>query len=532
MNKNKSEKNNFQDDIKKHKKLLEFFSSVLFGRLVFVFFLIFLQILLIFVLTKKFSSYISFYFGGSILFSTIFMCYLSNSKGKNEFKIAWILPMVIFPFFAIFAYILYHVDYGGYKFKKQIVAIKNETDKFLPPLEETCQTLKKYPEIGDLAFYLDKLGHYPSFENNELKYYPSGEEFFPDFICELEKAEKFIFIEYFIIKIDESWGKVLDVLTRKAKEGVEIRILFDAIGSVSAASSRYVKFLKSLGINAQIFSPIFPVFSIHYNNRDHRKIVVIDGKTSFTGGVNIANEYFNVGKGKFKYWKDTAIKIKGSAIKNFTVMFLHTWNLGIKNYREDFEKYINVDYEVFKPNGLVTPYGDNAFNNEDIAENIYRWIIGSSKKYVHITSPYLVIDNQLACDLIFAAHRGIDVSLILPGKGDHYVTYAIGKTFIKDLVDNGVKVYLYKNDSFIHAKMFISDDKTAAIGSVNLDYRSLYHHFECGVLLHQCDEIGQMEKDFMETLKDCVLLDKDFYKKVPFITKLIGKSLRIMAPLF
>lgn len=529
-------KNQKISDIEKEqkirKKILKILSNVLFGRLVMCFALLALQIVVVLLLTLRFSVRISYYLTASILATTLFMIYLVNKKGKNEFKLAWLMPMILFPFFTIIAYVIYQIDYGGIKFKKRIVEEKKETDKFLPPFEQTKSSFEKYEKIKDLAYYLDNCGDYPSYENSQITYFPNGEMFFPVFLEELKKAKKFIFIEYFIIKFDESWNQIFEILKQKASEGVEVRVLFDALGSVTSASSAYVSALKKYGIKAQIFSPISPFFSIHYNNRDHRKIVVIDGKCSFTGGLNLSNEYFNIGKNKFKYWKDSACRICGKAIESFTVMFLHTWNIGLKKNNEAYQKYIKVDYDFYEENGLVCPYGDHAFNNEDVAENVYLWIINNAKKYVHITSPYLILDNRLLNALIFASHRGIDVSIIVPGKPDHFVTFAIGKTFIKNLVSNGVKVYLYKDDSFIHAKNFVSDDITATVGSVNLDYRSLYHHFECGVLLHENKEVLKIEQDFQNTIKESTLLEKDFYKKLPLMTKIVGELFRVMAPLF
>lgn len=525
------EKNGLQKKLKKKKNIAKIVSSVLFGRLALCFFLLLLQILLFWVFVEKLVSYIPFYFGGSILFSAGFMVYLANSKTKNEFKIAWLLPMILFPIVGVCAYTVYHIDYGGYKFKKKFLQIKEKTASFLENAENQESAENSYPEISDLLFYLRNSVRFPSYENNALEYYPCGEDFFPDFLEELRKAEKFIFIEFFIINSDESWDAVLSILSEKAKKGVEVRILFDAIGSVSVSSRIFVNYLKKLGINAQIFSPITPFFSIHYNNRDHRKIVVIDGKTAFTGGLNITNEYFNAGSERFAYWKDSAVKVKGGGVKSFTSMFLCTWSLGLKQ-NDDFEKYINAPCGKFAENGVIAPYGDNAFNNDDVAENIYLWIINSAKNYVHITTPYLIIDDRLSEALVFAVRRGVDVSIIVPGKHDHFVTYAIGKTFIDDLVQKGVKIYTYRDDSFIHSKNFVSDGKTATIGSINLDYRSLYHHFECGLLIHKNDEIQKFEDDFQATLKDCVLLENGFYKKLPFFMRAVGRALKIMSPLF
>lgn len=525
-----NKKRDFTEDILKNKRIKEIFSRILFGRLVLTFLILFIQVAVLFVFMKWLEPYIGYYFGGSITLSFLFMIYLANSDGRNEFKLAWLLPLIIFPLFGVIAYTLYHIDMGGYKFKKRIAYLKKQTDEFLPEPSESAKIISAYPEIRDLAVYLLDTGHYAPHTNSSVRYFSCGEEFFPDFLAELEKARKFIFIEYFIIKLDESWLRTVRILEKKAAEGVEIRVLFDAIGSVTAASANYVKYLNEHGINAQIFSPITALFSIHYNNRDHRKIVIIDGETAYTGGLNIANEYFNFGKNKFRYWKDTAVKVQGPAIQNFTCMFMHTWNLDQKK-DDDYGKYIKLDYPKKESRSLLIPYGDNAFNNEDIAENIYSYMINTAKKYVHITSPYLVIDNKLLSELIFAAKRGVDVSVIVPSMPDHLMTFCIGKTFLKQLVENGVSVYLYKKECFIHAKNFIADGKTATIGSVNLDYRSLYHHFECGLLIHDDNVINKIEHDFQDTIGDCTKMDIHSYKMLPWHIRTIGKLCRIFAPL-
>lgn len=526
----KTNSNHLTESIIKKRRLRSLLSNILLGRLVLTFFLILLQIIIVFVLVERLSLHIGYYFGGSISLSFFFITYLVNSRGKNEFKIAWLLPVILFPFFGITVYIFYHISSSGHFMRKRLSRLRQTTDAFLPCESETDKIAGAYPDAKGIAFYLSRSGHYPPHENSYVTYFANGESFFPDFIAELEKAEQFIFLEFFIIKIDESWLTILKILEEKARLGVEVRVLFDAIGSVSAAARSYIRHLEELHIQAQIFSPITPIFSIHYNNRDHRKIVVIDGKTAYTGGINIANEYFNSRAGKFNYWKDSAVKIKGPAIKNLTTLFMHTWNLR-KIRDSDMKMYIEAEYEHFLCRGLLIPYGDNAFNDEDIAENVYSYMINSAKQFIHITTPYLVIDNQLSNDLIFAAKRGVEVSLILPSKPDHFITFCIGKTFMKELVDNGVHIYLYKKDCFIHAKNFIVDGRTATIGSVNLDYRSLFHHFECGVLMHEADAIADIERDFQQTAGESTELSGDFYKKLPLHIKIFGKIFRIFAPL-
>lgn len=530
----KSKKRKFQNPdlnyiLIKDKHGKEIIKKILFSRVVLTFLMLLIQILIFLLFVLQLSSYIEYYFAGSVLFSTAFMIYLSNCRGKNEFKIAWIVPLVIFPLFGIGAYIMTHTNRGGRKVKSQLSKIKKETEVFLPDFSNFHHLLENYPEIQGLGNYLLDSGKFIPHENNKVSYFPNGEDFFPDMFNALKNAKKFIFIEFFILNVDESWILLLELLEQKISEGVEVRLMYDGLGSIMASTKSYQKYLQARGLNTHIFLPLIPIFSTQLNNRDHRKIVIIDGEIAYTGGVNLSNEYFNEDHKRFKYWKDNAIRIEGSAIQNLTTLFLQTWNIQSKT-TDDYQKYINLPYKVHNEPGLVIPYGDDAYNEEDIAENVYLYIIQNAKKYLHITTPYVVIDNQMQDALIFAAKRGVDVSIIVPSLPDHLITFCIGKTFIKTLVENGIHVYLYQK-GFIHAKTFISDDKIATVGSVNLDYRSFYHHFECGALMFQTSVIEDIEYDFEQTLNDCVEMKKEDYKKIPAKHRMLGRVFRIFAPL-
>lgn len=505
------------------------FRKIVYSYFLMAFLLIAFQIFLFCLFLIKLYPYLELYLGGSIVISTAFMIYLSNCKGKNEFKLAWLVPTVIFPFFGVAAYIMFHTNLGGKKMGKRLAYLKNKTENISNSNQNINNIAEKFPKIYGLAKYLNNHGNFYPHTNTKVTYHSCGEDFYPDLFNTIKAAQEFVFLEYFIIDVDESWILLLELLEQKVQEGVEVRILFDGLGSPIASSKTYIKYLNELGIKAHPFQPVVPFFSTQQNSRDHRKIAIIDGKVAFTGGLNLSNEYFNEGENRFAYWKDNAIRIEGSAIQNFTTMFLQTWNLQTK-IDDNYEKYINRPYEAFDTNGLVIPYGDDAYNNEDIAEEIYNYILDNSKKYVHITTPYMVIDNQLMDSLLFAAHRGIDVSIIVPATPDHFLTFCIGKTFLKTLVDNSIHVYLYQK-GFIHAKTFISDDEISTIGSVNLDYRSLYHHFECGAVIYDKETALTIEEDFQETLKDCIEMKSEDYKKIPSHIRILGRVFRIFAPL-
>lgn len=513
----------FKDKQKRQKSRTFVYSNFVLTAL-----LVLLQIILFFVLVLKFQPYIEYYFGSSILLSFFFMIYLSNTEGKNEFKITWMLPLIIFPLFGILAYILYHTNAGGTKLKKRVLKGKEKTSQFFLPLNHTAPDILKIKDKDICHYMINTAGLYP-YTNNELTFIKNGESFFPKLINELKKAKKFIFLEFFIIVPDESFEQILDVLEERANNGVEVRLLYDGIGSIMASSQYYLDYLKSRKIEARIFSKVIPLFSTKQNNRDHRKIIVIDDKVAFTGGLNLSNEYFNYGKNRFSYWKDNGVFIKGSAVRAFTTLFFQNWYLEDKK-EEDYLKYYSKEYKFYESQGFVIPYADDAFNQEDIAEDLYNYLIVKSTKYVYITSPYLIIDNQLYSQIILTKKLGVEVVLILPSVPDHFITFCIGRTYIKKMIENGIKIYLY-NKGFIHSKTVISDGKMASIGSVNLDYRSFYHHFECGILISDNPIIKTIEQDFLETLQNSTLITKDTYKKIPKRHLVLGYLFRIFGPL-
>ncbi len=550
MKKN-SKKLNYE--IIKDKKRFKIFHRNVYSRLIINFLFIAIQIFILAFFIFRLQKYIQVYFGFSLALTASFMIFLVNQKGRNEFKLAWIVPMIFVPLFSIAAYLMYHTNRGSHRHAKRLAQLREQTEILLPAnipvsLSEQKKLIREFSKnpSADLIYYLTNNFFFP-YKDSTTTYYPNGETFFPDLIQEIHKAKKFIFLEFFIIEVDSSWNEIMRALQERQKNGVEIRILCDGLGSPVASTSFYQKYLKSKGFDSRVFLPIIPVVSTHLNNRDHRKIIIIDGETAFTGGLNIANEYFNRGKNRFPYWKDNAVKIQGTAVHTFMQLYLQNWNLYSKT-PDDFSKYLpplQTDSEAPKTSephtgfenqtpsqsGITIPYGDDFFNKKDIAENIYLYIINNAKRYLNITTPYVLIDNQLQEALFFAAARGVEVSIIVPSVPDHLLTFCIGKTYLDSFVNNGIKVYLY-NKGFIHAKTFISDDHIATIGSVNLDYRSLFHHFENGVVFIDSPVVKDAKSDFDETLKDCTLMQKGDYKKVPIYQRTLGRVFRIFAPLF
>ncbi|MBQ9091944.1 MAG: cardiolipin synthase, partial [Anaerotignum sp.] len=353
------------------------------------------------------------------------------------------------------------------------------------------------------------------------------EDKFAAMLAELERAEKFIFMEYFILKEGYMWGKILEILERKAAEGVEIRVMYDGTCALFDLPFEYPSELIKKGIQCKMYAPIQPILSTHYNNRDHRKILVIDGKVGFTGGINIGDEYINHVE-KHGHWKDTAVMLEGDAVQGLTMMFLQMWNVSEKVV--EYGKYLKMEARDLQAKGFVMPYGDSPFDEELIGEMVYMDILNRAKKYVHIMTPYLIIDQRMMTALCFAAKRGIDVKIILPHVPDKKFTFALAKSHYKELLTAGVKIYEY-TPGFVHAKVFTSDDEKAVVGTINLDYRSLYLHFECAAFLYQVDEIENMEKDFQETLEKCQEITLENRKKGTALLRLEGWFLKVLAPL-
>ena len=361
-----------------------------------------------------------------------------------------------------------------------------------------------------------------------MTYFPSGEEKFEAMLQALREAEAFIFLEYFIIEEGYMWGRVLDILIEKAAEGVDVRVMYDGMCEMAQLPSDYCARLKQHGIQAKKFAPIMPLVSSHYNYRDHRKILVVDGKVAFTGGVNLADEYINRVE-RFGHWKDAAIMLRGGAAMSFLLLFLQMWN--IDEPEAQFEPYVSLPaVPAETPSGYVLPYGDCPLDGYRVGETVYIDVLYRATEYVHIMTPYLILDGEMETALKFAAQRGVDVKLILPGIPDKKAAYSLAKTHYRALTEAGVQIFEY-TPGFVHAKVCVSDEEKAVVGTINFDYRSLYHHFECAAYLYQCSCIPRIEQDFQETLALCRPVTPETIRKTPFGYKAAGTLLKFIAPL-
>lgn len=494
-----------------------------------------LQIAVIVLAMNFFSDHFVYFSIVSSIMSTVVIIWIINDNTNPYYKLAWVVPLMLVPIFGAVTYIFAKLALGTRIMNKRILQLIDETSPCIPQDEQTIDELGKLStKEKNLAAYMKKYAGYPVWKNTYAEYYSIGEDAYASMIRELENAKEFIFMEYFIVERGEMWDTILEILVKKASEGVDVRFMYDGMCSLLLVPYSYPKKLIARGIKCKMFSPIKPVLSTVQNNRDHRKILVIDGHTAYTGGINLADEYINK-KERFGHWKDTAVMIKGEAVAGFTIMFLQNWNISEYDKEDKYENFIKTDFPELNENnlctdGFVLPYGDSPLDNENVGQTVYLDIINRAEKYVHIMTPYLILDNEMTGALTYAAKRGVDVKIIMPHIPDKIYAYLLARSYYAELIRAGVQIYEY-TPGFVHAKGFVSDDIKAVVGSINLDYRSLFLHFECACYFYRHPVVAEVENDMNETLKKCVLITLEDCKNYNFFKRLAGHILRLFAPL-
>ncbi len=480
------------------------FLKLLFSRIVVVSLLILLQLFLLLVAALRFTEYFVFYYLFSLIVSFALTLKIVNRKDIAEYKIAWIVTVLLIPVFGSALYLIFSGNRLTEHTKEKMSDITGAMKNTLPENRDVLDAMTaENRDAGYQSRYIADIAHCPPFDNTDVSYFPLGEDMFPVLLEELEKAERYIFLEYFIIAEGQMWDAVLEVLTRKAAAGVDVRVIYDDMGCIMRLPSQYPKKLAERGIRCHVFNRFIPVLSARLNNRNHRKIGVIDGKVAFTGGINLADEYINA-EVRFGHWKDNAVMLKGDAAWSMTVMFLTMWDYLDQSGKvaETYDHYRPTDARLKdrSPAGYVQPYTDNPLDNEPVGKTIYLNMINRAQKYVYITTPYLIIDDLLETALCNAAKCGVDVRIITPAIADKFFVHETTKSYYRHLIENGVKVYEY-TPGFIHAKTFVCDDTFATVGTVNLDFRSLYLHFECGVWMYGVSAIEHIKADYMRTVE-------------------------------
>lgn len=501
----------------------------LFSRFGLIVVMLLTQIALLFTVFRWFANSIPHYFGSSLIFSMVMTVVIINSRADASAKLTWMIVIMVLPVFGALLYLYTRSDIGHRALKKRVAAIAQETRFDIRQKPEVLSALgAQSPGAAALSRYIGRCGCHPVWENTRTTYLPSGEAKLEALLEALESAKSFIFLEYFIVDEGVMWGQVLDVLAEKAREGVEVRVIIDGTCEFTTLPHDYPDRLAELGIQCKLFAPAKPFISTHYNYRDHRKIAVIDGCISFTGGINLADEYINQNS-RFGHWKDTAIRLEGEATRNFTLMFLQMW--WVDGAPVEATKFMRTHIpRVQGENGFVLPYGDCPLDGNKVGERVYMDLLNRAERYVHIMTPYLILDGQMENAIKYAAERGVDVHLILPGVPDKKYAFWLARRHYASLIASGVKISEY-TPGFVHAKSFVADDREAVVGTINLDYRSLYHHFECAVYLYNTPCIADIERDFQQTLSLSTRITEKRLKEIPWYENLAGAALKALAPL-
>lgn len=455
-----------------------------------------------------------------------------NKKRNPSHVIAWTVVILVFPLVGLIVYVIFGRAGLVLPTRKRMEAINQKLEQEFPKneeiLEKLCQADKT---VYRQSKYVRDWANFPVYENTATKYYSRGEEMFPDMLEALEKAQHFIFMEFFIVENGEMFGQIRDILQRKAKEGVDVRFIYDDFGCVTTLPSKYYQAMQEIGIKCVRFNPLYPLMSVLMNNRDHRKILVVDGKVGFTGGINLADEYINKVE-RFGYWKDAGLRLEGEGVWSFTVMFLEMWCYINRAVEDDLTLFSPERYQTvpFVSDGYVQPYADSPLDTETTGENIYMNMINRAKDYVYIFTPYLIPDNEMVKALQNAAKSGVDVRIIMPGIPDKKIIFWVSQSYYEPLIECGVKIYQY-TPGFLHAKCFLSDDEIAVVGSINMDYRSLYLHFECGVWMYQSSAVQSVKEDMLQTMAESEEINMEFCWKRPAVIRPFLSVVRLFAPL-
>ena len=466
-------------------------------RLLLSFFSFLLQVIWLLVLgtyLNRFSTVIAVSIN---ILSLLFVIYVYNKQNSSTtFKLPWIMLILVFPIIGIVLYILCGKNIYTDKQKQRYKNVKDKIhNKQIESKDIISEIAYMSKSVSNQFNYLSKCCNFPVYRNTTCEFFSEAETGFKSQLEDLKKAKKFIFMEYHAIEQNsKAFTDLLEILKEKVNEGVEVRILYDDVGSIGFVNLGFVKYVQSFGIKCKVFNPVFPLIRLFMNNRDHRKITVIDGEIGYTGGYNWADEYFGY-KPAYGKWKDTGLRFEGPAVNSLTEMFLEMWINPKKDKIEGRDFYKFDEYQMLGTDGYIAPYADVPLDEEFVGENVYMNMIKSATDYVYITTPYIILDDEMKRELIQAVKRGVNVCIVTPGIPDKKIVYRITRSFYGELVRAGVKIFEY-TPGFIHSKQVVVDDIIAAVGTINMDFRSFYHHFENGVLLYKSRCISDIKNDF------------------------------------
>lgn len=502
-----------------------------FGRSTVVLVLLLLQIALLVWYFFTLERYTPLLVGGMSSVTAIMLIYLLNQPGDPTVKLTWAFVIALVPVPGTLFYWFVRLDVGHRREQRALTQLEREARAYFPDQSALMERLhREDPALYQLATYTRRYGGFPVYEHTQVQYFPLGEQKMAEMLRQIRGAERFVFLEYFAIEKGVLWTELLSLLAEKARQGVEIRLLYDGTSTITALPYDYPRQLAGLGIQCKTFAPIRPLVTTSYNNRDHRKICVIDGRVGFTGGVNLADEYINQ-KVVYGHWKDTAVLLRGEAVTSLTLLFLQMWYADQPKNHPDYTSYL-LPPEVLRQDapGYVLPYGDSPLDEELVGEMVYRDILNRAQDYVYIMTPYLILDHEMVTALTYAAKRGVEVKLILPHIPDKPYAFYLAKAHYRELTEAGVEIYEY-TPGFVHAKVFLSDDRRGVVGTINLDYRSLYLHFECAAYLQEVPALADIKEDFRRTLEQCQRVTAQTIRQEKPFTRIAGAVLKIIAPL-
>lgn len=469
------------------------------------------------------------------LVGLVLVVYIVQSKGNPAYKLSWTILILGVPILGGLLYLIFGREIIQHHYYQRTMKMRNLTLAHLKDSKNSSgesqrKIEEKYGNIANEIHYIFHYAGHPAYENTKSHYFPEGEEYFERLFEDLRNAKKFIFLEYFIVNKGYVWSTVYDILLQKAEEGVEVRFLYDDVGCIQLLPRKFDRIVSAKGIQCRKFNTFIPIMSAVMNNRNHQKVVVIDGRIGYTGGINLADEYANRIT-RFGRWKDCGIRLEGPGVENLTAIFLDMWNLTGAMTEEDLSYAFPPVVPYAGEEGVVLPYGDSPLDGEQVGESVYLNFIAKAEKTLFIMTPYLIVDNETMTALCLAAKRGVDVRICMPHIPDKKLIFMLSRSYYGQLMEAGVRIFEY-TPGFLHSKCFLRDDETAVIGTINLDYRSLYLHFEDGVFLYRSQAVRELAEDFEVTFEKSMEITEEFLHSLPFYVKILQSFMRIFAPLF
>ena len=507
-------------------------------RLIFSGLAILLELIFIIIIFTKVNKYAMWIEMSTRILAVVLVLAIYSRRQTSAIKTPWIVLILMLPITGVVMYLLVGLNGGTMRMKLRYRDIDRHLMPYLPENEENIRALKERSgSTAGISRYIKDRAHYPLYHNTDVRYFSEAKEALTSIIADIAKAESYIFMEYHAIEDDKAWGLIQEALTERLQNGIEVYVFYDDMGSISFVNMGFAKKLNSMGIKCKAFNPIHPALNLFFNNRDHRKITVIDGRIGYVGGFNLANEYFGITH-PYGQWKDTGIRLEGDAVKSLAVSFIEMWNAtnGIFTKRENLIDDAAVNayladsaYKAENP-AYVQPYSDSPMTGEQLGENVYISIANKAEEYCWFMTPYLIITDEMTNALSLAAKRGVDVRIITPGIPDKKLVYSVTRSFYNALVRNGVRIFEW-TPGFCHAKMSVADDCMATCGTINLDYRSLYHHFENACFIADSDVIYDIKRDFEHTMSECREVTEAYGDKRHAYLRLWQLILRLFAGL-